>query len=98
MADLEYHVSQARLHRGGTQIFTEFEKARDAADLLCTDPTGAKVYIDVVTWTRDAAMQYGGDNACDIYDGDPDASVHDRIECTLNDDGILILNHQGRIP
>lgn len=97
MPDLEYHVQQVGIHVT-TEVFGNFDEAREQAIRLLNDPTVRKVRIDVVTWTRDAAMQYGGDNACDIYDEDPEASVHDRIECTLNDDGILILTHQGRIP
>ena len=97
MADLEYHVQQEGIHVT-TKIFDNFDKAREQAIYLLSDPTVRRVHIDVVTWTYDAAVQYGGDNAGDIYDEDPEASVHDRIECTLNDDGTLNLNHQGRIP
>jgi hypothetical protein len=41
---------------------------------------GEPHYIDVVTWTRAAAVKYAGSDGGDIYDEDPEASVFERIE------------------
>jgi hypothetical protein len=37
------------------------------------------VHIDVVTWSRAAAKKWGGEYGLEVYDSDPEASVHDRI-------------------
>lgn len=96
MPDLEYHVQQQGIHVT-TVIKTSFDEAVKQATHLLSDSAVKKVYIDVVTWTREAAVEYGGDAAGEVYDEDLDASVHDRIECTLNDAGKVSLNHQGRV-
>ena len=73
-ADLEFHV--------GPYIFKNF---RDAArEALCRALTGRTALIDVVTWTRGAAVAWQGEDGGDSYDEDPEASVFERIEVGAN--------------
>jgi len=37
------------------------------------------VNVDVIVYSRAAARAWGGDSAVEVYDADPDASVHERI-------------------
>ena len=41
--------------------------------------TGEKVEIDVITLSRSAAKAWAGDHGVEVYDEDPEASVHERI-------------------
>lgn len=75
-AGLEFHVSDERGQ--GTTIFTNFDKAAGfALSRACS--TGNEMQIDVVTWSKAAARAWGGDNAVEVYESDPEASVHERI-------------------
>jgi hypothetical protein len=74
--DLEFHVEDAGGH---TQIFETGDEAAGLAVSLCMGD-GEPHYIDVVTWTRAAAVKYAGSDGGDIYDEDPEASVFERIE------------------
>ena len=75
-AGLEFHVGDERGQ--GTTIFTNFDKAAGfALSRACS--TGNEMQIDVVTWSKAAARAWGGDNAVEVYESDPEASVHDRI-------------------
>ena len=77
--DLEFHIDDKR--NGATRIFA----GRGSFDEACgfavsrAAATGAAVEIDVVTWTRAAARRWGGDAALEVYDADPEASVHERL-------------------
>jgi imidazole glycerol phosphate synthase subunit HisF len=73
--DLEFHVSFAG--STDTQIFHNFDKAAGMA--LAKACSGRDVHIDVVTWTRAAAKRWAGEYGLEVYDSDPEASVHDRI-------------------
>ena len=75
-AELEFHVNDERGQ--GATIFTNFDKAAGFA-LSQACYTGNEIQIDVVTWTKAAARAWGGDNSVEIYEEDPDASVHERI-------------------
>lgn len=74
--DLEFHVSD----EGSTDstIFHDFDKACAFAASRSMS-TGGTMTIDVVTWTRKAARDWGGEAAAESYDEDPEASVHDRL-------------------
>ena len=75
-AGLEFHVDDERGQ--GTTIFTNFDKAAGfALSRACS--TGNEMQIDVVTWSKAAARAWGGDTSVEIYEEDPDASVHERI-------------------
>lgn len=41
--------------------------------------TGKKVRVDVITNSRSAARAWAGDHGAEVYDEDPEASVHERI-------------------
>lgn len=60
-----------------TAVFTEADVAIVAA-VTHALRTG-KAEIDVVCWTREAALAYGGSDFVEQYDEDPEASVSDRI-------------------
>jgi len=74
--DLEFHVQSSE--GSATKIFSNFDKASGYAVARCCS-TGVPVYIDVVTFTRAAANRWGGEYGLEVYDSDPEASVHDRI-------------------
>jgi hypothetical protein len=77
MKDLEFQVSQVRSFSPST-TFKSFEKAcSHAVSLACSH--GEDVQIDVLAWTRAAARAWGGDAGVEIYNEDPEASVHERI-------------------
>ena len=83
-AGLEFHVTDERSQV--TTIFTNFDKAAGfALSRACSTwgrrplASGNEMQIDVVTWSRAAARAWGGDTSVEIYDEDPDASVHERI-------------------
>jgi hypothetical protein len=78
-AGLEFHVSDGGGDRGhGTTVFQDFDKAAGfALSRACSH--GGAMQIDVVTWSKAAARAWGGDAAVEIYEEDPDASVHERI-------------------
>ena len=86
MPNLEYAVNDA----SGTQrIFKTFGKAAELAVAMSASHGGTPVNVDVLCWTRGAAVAYGGDVSGEIYDEDPEASVHDRI--------VIRAESQGRI-
>lgn len=70
-AGLEYHVDD--------RVFKSFDAAAGFA-VAISAATGRGVDIDVITWTRAAAKAYAGAHGAEVYDEDPDASVHDRIQ------------------
>ena len=74
--DLEFHVSD----EGDTAatIFHNFDKAAGFA-VSRSVSTGLTVHVDVVTWTKTAARRWGGDAAVEVFEEDPEASVHERI-------------------
>lgn len=76
--DLEFHVSSEGSF--DTKIFHQFDKAAGhAVALACS---GRTAHIDVITWSKAAARKWGGDHAVEVYEDDPDASVHERIVVT----------------
>ena len=76
MKDLEFHVGQEGIH--DAQIFSSFDKAAaHAVSLACSH--GRPMMIDVVTWTKAAARAWQGDSGVEVYNEDPDASIHERI-------------------
>jgi len=73
--NLEYAVDDCS---GRERIFKTPDAAAGFAVAIAMSGR-ANVSIDVLTWDRDAAVAYGGDDAGEVYDEDPEASVHDRI-------------------
>jgi len=74
--DLEFAVSIAG--KLESKHFRSFDKACGHAVSLAAS-RGEDVVVDVLTWSRSAAAAWGGDEAAEVYDEDPEASVHERI-------------------
>jgi hypothetical protein len=73
--DVEYAVDDAS---GKQRIFKKADEAAGFAVALAISD-GRPHNIDVLVWSRSGAVAYGGDDAGDEYDEDPEASVFDRI-------------------
>lgn len=73
--DLEFHVDHAGGHTAVERTFAE-ALVQAAAESVST---GRAVNLDVVTWSRAAARAWAGDYGAEIYDEDPEASVHERF-------------------
>jgi hypothetical protein len=67
---------------------TMFKKFDDAAQFAVHKAwSDGEATIDVLVWSRKGARWLGGDSAVKEYDEDPDASVFNRLEITVNDLG-----------
>ena len=84
--DLEFQVSD----EGGTATttFASFDKACGFAVARCCS-SGVTMHIDVIAWSKAAARKWGGNASVEVYEEDPEASVHDRI--------VIKAEAQGRI-
>lgn len=83
--DVEYMVER---NSKDAEYFDYFNDAAAAAVSLAIS-TGES-NIDVLVSSRAGARWLGGDDAVEQYDEDPDASVFERFELTIN--------MAGRIP
>jgi len=81
---LEYAVDD---YSGAQRTFHSRDEA--AAFAMAVALTGkSHVHIDVLCWSREAAIGYQGEDfAAHVYDADPDASTHDRIRVTAESVG-----------
>lgn len=86
MKDVEFHVGPEGIH--GAEIFKSFNEACKKAIILSIS-SGNKILVDVVIWSRAGAKAWGGETAVEIYNEDPEASVHERI--------VIKAESQGRI-
>jgi len=84
--DVEYAVGNARDEE---QIFTSPESAAGFA-VVVSMATGRAVDINVLISSRAGAHWYGGDDAAEQYDEDPDTSVFERI--------VVRAESTGRVP
>ena len=84
--DVEFAVDD---NRGEEHIFKTFDEAVAFAAGLALS-TGVRIELDVLVSSRDGAEWWGGSDAADDYDEDPDASVFDRM--------IIQVTSQGRVP
>lgn len=82
---VEYSVDDAS---GKERIFKTFDEAAGFSVAIAL--TGRLSNIDVLIYSESGAKFYGGDEAVEVYEADPEASVHERIEITAN--------MLGRIP
>lgn len=80
--DVEYHVEASG---GKAQVFKKYSEAATFAFTVASSRGSAN--LDVVVWSRAGAKFYGGDEAVERYDEDPEASVFDRFEITVNNVG-----------
>jgi hypothetical protein len=82
--DVEYHVESG----GETRVFSEPKAALEETASMAM--SRGKAILDVVIWSRAGAKAYGGDDATERYDEDPEASVFERYEFRCN--------FVGRVP
>lgn len=84
--DVEFAVDD---NRGEERIFKTFDEAAAFAVGLAVT-TGVRVEFDILISSREGAEWWGGSDAGEQYDEDPEASVFDRL--------IVKVNSQGRVP
>lgn len=83
--DVEFAVDDAS---GNERIFKTFEEA--AAFALAIGTSRGESVLDVLIYSEAGAKAYGGDDAVEQYEEDPDASVFERFE--------IRVNAVGRVP
>jgi hypothetical protein len=83
--DVEYAVDDAA---GKQRTFKKFDEAAGFA-LSIAVARGESV-LDVLVWSKAGAKWYGGDDAVEEYNEDPEASVFQRFQ--------IKVNAQGRVP
>ena len=85
-ADVEFAVDDAS---GQQRTFKDFDEAAGFAVSMAASGRD-DVNLDVLIWSRAGARAYGGDDAVEQYDEDPEASVFERLE--------IRVNPVGRVP
>lgn len=78
--DVEYAVED---FSGRERIFKKFDEAAAFAVAKAAS-RGEMVKLDVLIYSVSGARFYGGDDAVERYREDPDASVSDRFEISVN--------------
>jgi hypothetical protein len=78
--DVEFAVEDAG---GKERTFKTFDEAAGLAVSVGASD-GRPVNLDVLIWSEEGAEWYGGDDAVDEYNEDPEASVFERFEITVN--------------
>ena len=81
--DFAVDDTQSREH-----IFKTFDEAAGFA-LGVGASHGQPVNLDVLVWSEEGAEWYGGSDAVDAYNEDPEASVFERYEITVNAVGMV---------
>ena len=81
--DVEFAVDDASGHE---RTFRTFDEAAGFAVMVAASGK-SNVAIDVLIWSRAGARWWGGDDAVEQYNDDPDASVSHRFEIKVNDYG-----------
>lgn len=76
--ELEYAVDGDT----GERVFDNFKDA--AAFALSLACSRGEVNLDVLVWGVNGARAYGGDSAVERYLEDPEASVFERFEISVN--------------
>lgn len=75
-SNLEFHVSPEGSF--DTKIFTNIKEACLHAISMGVSH-GQTMHINVIAWTKAAARKWAGDHGVEVYNEDPEASVHERI-------------------
>ena len=78
---VEYAVDDTN---GSERIFKDFDEATVFAFGMTLYNRDAKANIDVLIWDEEGAEWYGGDDAVEQYNEDPEASVFERLEIRVN--------------
>lgn len=79
--DVEFIVSAD----GVEQTFRTFDKA--LAYAFSVGLNGTEVTVDVLIYSADGAAWYGGDDAVERYEDDPEASVFQRFKLRVSEIG-----------
>ncbi len=79
MADVEYHVEA---HDGKTFIFENIRDASEKAFYLLL--ANGEAVLDVIIYSEKGAEGFGGTDALERYQEDPEASVYERWEFKAN--------------
>jgi hypothetical protein len=77
--DVEYAVNDAS---GKERTFKTFDEAAGFA--LSMAVSRGETDLDVLIWSEEGAEWYGGDDAVEQYNEDPEASVFERFEISVN--------------
>ena len=80
--DVEFSVDDAS---GKERIFKNFDEAAGFA--VAVAASGRETHLDVLIWSKSGARFYGGDDAVEQYNEDPEASVFERFEISVNSVG-----------
>jgi len=83
--DVEYAVDDAG---GNERVFKTFDEAAGFA--LSIAVARGEANLDVLIFSEKGARWYGGDDAVEQYEEDPEASVFERYE--------IAVNAVGRVP
>ena len=83
--DVEYAVDDAS---GNERVFKTWDEAASFALAVAASTGSAK--LDVLIYSTFGAKFYGGSDAVDQYKEDPEASVFERFNITVN--------NAGRVP
>ena len=83
--DVEFAVDDTS---GREHVFKDWDEAAGFA--LSMAVARGESALDVLIWSKTGARAYGGDDAVDQYNEDPDASVFERFE--------IKVNAVGRVP
>jgi hypothetical protein len=88
--DVEFHCD-----RNGTGNANGFVSIHDTWEHALDYMSGFAGVIDVVIWSPEGASAYGGDDAVDTYNEDPEASVFERW---IREDPNKDFDLQGMVP
>lgn len=80
--DVEYAVDDAQ---GRERTFKTFDEAAGFAVAMAS--SGGVVHLDILIWSEEGAYWYGGDDAVEQYNEDPEASVFERLEVSAESVG-----------
>jgi len=83
--DVEYAVEDGGGHQ---RTFHDFDEAAGFA--LTMAVSRGETDLDVLIWSEEGAEWYGGSDAVEQYNEDPEASVFERFE--------IHVNAVGRVP
>ena len=78
--DVEYAVDDAS---GQQRTFKTFDEGAGFAVAVAAGGR-SNVNLDVLVWTKAGARFYGGDDGVERYNEDPEASVFERLEISVN--------------
>ncbi len=81
--DVEFAVDDAS---GRQRTFDTFDEAAGFAVVIAAS-TGKTVNLDTLVWSEEGAAFFAGDDGVEEYLEDPEASVFNRVEISVNNAG-----------